>query len=428
MMNTRALTCQILLQVVQSHKAFHSQLVSQSAPQLSERDKAFVVHLCFGTLRYYFLLRTLLQQWLKQPLKPKDADIEMLMLIGLYQLFFTDIAHHAVLNETVAACQQLKKIWAKNLCNAILRQATKSPKPSMQAATALEQTHPHWLVKTLKTHYEDWQNILAANQAHPPLTLRVNLNKITRPEYLTLLAEAKLSGQPLTASKSAIQLDTPTAVENLPGFNEGLISVQDVSAQLCLDLLELEDGMRVLDACAAPGGKAAHILETHQVQLLAIDNDAYRVQMLQNTFSRLQLNGTVLEADAALPHTWWDGERFDRILIDAPCSGTGVIRRHPDIKVLRTPENIEMLASKQNTILERLWALLKPNGILIYATCSILPIENSDRVDLFLKHHSDALHLPIMANWGIAQKWGRQILPGNENMDGFYYARIKKQA
>jgi 16S rRNA (cytosine967-C5)-methyltransferase len=429
MINTRALACQILLQVMQNNQAFHSHLVSQFAPHLSERDKSFIVNLCFGTLRYYFLLRTLLQQWLKQPLKQKDADIEMLMLVGLYQLFFTDIAPYAILNETVSACDHFKKTWAKKLCNAILRQAMKHPKPSLEEPNTLKQTHPRWLLKTLQKHYPDnWPSIIAANQIHPPLTLRINLNKITRQDYLALMVKANLPAYVLEQSPSAIQVSTPVAVERLPGFNEGLVSVQDVSAQLCLNLLALETGMRVLDACAAPGGKAAHILENQRVHLLAIDNDMHRVQLLQDTFTRLQLQGQIQKADATQPQGWWDGQQFDRILLDAPCSGTGVIRRHPDIKILRTPDDIEMLASKQSTILEKLWPLLKPDGILVYATCSILPIENSERLTLFLKQHPDALHLPIMANWGIAQTWGRQILPGTENMDGFYYARIKKQA
>lgn len=427
-MNTRAIAYQMLLHVVQTKTAFQPQLVIPLAPNLSDRDRAFVLHLCFGVLRHYFLLREMLQKWLQQPLKNKDLDIELLLIIGLYQLFFTDMAPYAALNETVNACPK-KKSWAKSLCNAILRQAIISPKPELQSPEMLHKTHPAWLVKIMQTHYaEQWPAIIAANQVHPPFTLRINARKITREAYLSLLTKANISAKALIDSPSAIQLDTPIPVEQLPGFDQGLVSVQDISAQLSVALLDVENNMRVLDACAAPGGKAAHLLEMQDVQLLALDSDKERVQLLQNTFTRLQLKARVQHADATQPETWWDQQHFDRILLDAPCSGTGVIRRHPDIKLLRTAEDIEMLASKQSILLAKLWPLLKPGGLLLYATCSILPMENQDRIAHFLKDHPDALHLPIMADWGMAQTWGRQILPGHENRDGFYYARIKKQA
>ncbi len=290
-------------------------------------------------------------------------------------------------------------------------------------------SHPDWLIKQIE---QDWpqqaQQILLENNQQPPMALRVNLARISRDQYLQQLSEQGIEAVAVSFCPSAIILDKPVAVDLLPGFAEGLVSVQDTAAQLAAGLLDVQAGHRVLDVCAAPGGKTAHILE-HQPQLkelVAVDVDESRMQRVSDTLQRLKLPATLVVGDAANPQDWWDGQLFDRILLDAPCSALGVIRRHPDIKLLRRAEDIKPLQALQKNILHAVWPLLAPGGIMLYATCSILKQENEQQIDAFLAEHPDAVELPIDAAWGFAGSHGRQIMTGESAMDGFYYARLGK--
>ncbi len=424
--NTRALAVKVLLLVIKQGFSFQPALVSKTCPSLAPQDASFVSFLCFGVLRFYFQLEAALALLLKKPLKDKDFDLNLLLIVGLYQLFHTDIKPHAILHETVEACQSLQKPFSKGLINGILREALRqidTLKPP------LEKAHPHWLVSSLKKAWPDhWQQIIAANLTPPPFSLRVNLSQISREAYLQKLEEKELSARVCPFTQTGLILKEGLNVEKLPGFSDGLISVQDCAAQLAAPLLDLQSKLRILDACAAPGGKMAHILETEpDVEVLAIEKDAERYARLIDTLQRLKLKAQTLCADAMTPEAWFDGQLFDRILVDAPCSATGVIRRHPDIALHRQASNIPLLAKQQENILAKLWPLLKPSGILLYVTCSVLPEENETQIKQFLQHHPDAEILPLAEKWGLAQTFGRQILNGQDDMDGFYYAKLTKK-
>jgi 16S rRNA (cytosine967-C5)-methyltransferase len=337
---------------------------------------------------------------------------------------------HAAVSETVLAAR--KKPWAKALINALLRSYLREQDSLEQKADNRQYaavSHPDWLIKQIE---QDWplqaQQILLENNQPPPMALRVNLARISRDQYLQQLSEQGMAAVAVSFCPSAIILDKPVAVDLLPGFSDGLVSVQDTAAQLAAGLLDVKPGHRVLDVCAAPGGKAAHILE-HQPQLkelVALDVDASRMQRVRDNLRRLTLSAKLVVGDAANPRDWWDGQLFDRILLDAPCSALGVIRRHPDIKLLRRAEDIGPLQVLQKNILNAVWPLLAPGGIMLYATCSILKQENEQQIDAFLGEHPDAVVLPIDADWGFAGSHGRQILTGESAMDGFYYGRLGK--
>ncbi|MBI5612417.1 MAG: 16S rRNA (cytosine(967)-C(5))-methyltransferase RsmB, partial [Gammaproteobacteria bacterium] len=286
-----------------------------------------------------------------------------------------------------------------------------------------------WLLARLQQAWpQHWQAILAANNERPPLTLRVNLSKLARADYLEKLTAAGLAARPHAGIDSALTLATPCAVTDLPGFAAGEVSVQDGAAQLAAVWLDARPGERVLDACAAPGGKACHVLERAAVELVAVDRDGARLERLRQNLRRLHLAAEVIAADAAEPAGWWDGRSFQRILLDAPCSGSGVIRRHPDIKLHRRPGDLERLACGQARLLAGLWPLLAPGGKLLYVTCSILPEENDDPVARFLVEHADAVPVALAADLGHARPIGVQLLPGEHELDGFYYACLQKRS
>jgi len=342
------------------------------------------------------------------------------------------VPDHAAVSETVTAANQLKKVWARNLINAVLRGYLRRKEELAQqfAQDDVYQTaHPTWLLELIRGAWpQDWQAIAAANNERPPMTLRVNALQSDTYDYLQQLQQQDLPAQVQAYCASAITLQQPCDVQDLPGFGEGRVSVQDQAAQLAAGLLELQPGQRVLDVCAAPGGKTAHILETEPslAEVVAIDVDDQRLQRVEENLVRLQLRATVLCGDARQPETWWDGRPFDRILLDAPCSATGVIRRHPDIKWLRRAADIGPLVAQQREILEAVWPLLNSGGILLYATCSILPQENTEQVQDFLQRHPEARQRHLDAPWGRQTEAGRQILPGDDNMDGFYYSLLEK--
>ncbi|HEY8553027.1 MAG TPA: 16S rRNA (cytosine(967)-C(5))-methyltransferase RsmB [Burkholderiales bacterium] len=392
-------------------------------------ERSLIQELCYGTLRWYPQLAAIARLFLARPLKARDADVHALLLLGLYQLRHMRVPPHAAVDTTVEAAAQLGKRWAKGVINACLRAALRDPQridDALAASPEARYGHPAWLIDRLRSEYPDaWERILAANNARPPMTLRVNLARIGRTEYRERLAAAGLSAQAHALVESALVLDAPVPVEQLPGFDEGLVSVQDAAAQLAAIWLSAQPGERVLDACAAPGGKAAHILERTPglAGLTAIDIDAARLERVRDTLARLGLDARLVLADAANPDDWWDGVPFDRVLLDVPCSATGVIRRHPDIKVRRHPEDLAKLAETQARLLDGVWPCLAPGGKLLYVTCSLLSEENRLQVERFLARHPDAAAEPLAAD---APATGRQILPGEDEMDGFFYACLRK--
>ena len=428
-MNTRLVAAKVLSRVLQDGQSLTVALESDLKSVESIKDKAFIQAICYGVCRYFHRLDYILSQLLDKPIK--DLNIKALALIGLYQLKYMRVKPHAAVSETVFAAR--KKPWAKALVNALLRSYLRDQEGLEQKADNMlsaATSHPNWLVKQIE---QDWprqaQQIFHENNQQPPMVLRVNLALTSQYQYLQELRKCDIGGELVTFCPSAIMLHKPVVVDLLPGFNEGFVSVQDTAAQLAVGLLDVQAGHRVLDVCAAPGGKAAHILE-HQAQLkelVAVDIDASRMQRVSDNFQRLKLSAKLIVGNAATPQDWWDGQFFDRILLDAPCSALGVIRRHPDIKLLRRVDDIKPLQVLQQSIMQAVWPLLASGGILLYATCSILKQENELQINAFLAEHSDAIDLPIDADWGVSGRYGRQIITGESAMDGFYYARIQKK-
>lgn len=429
--NPRAAAARVLGQVLAQ-----GQSLSTALPPLLARvaggERGLFQELCYGTLRWYPRLEVLLHRLLHRPLHAREAEVQALLLIGLYQLLYLRIPDHAVVAETVAATRDLGKTWATGLVNAVLRNLQRQ-RDTWLAELAQDPVgryaHPQWLLQRLQHDWPaDWLAIVAANNAHPPCTLRVNLSRLSRATYLERLATVGLAASASPVGAAAVTLATACGPEALPGFAEGEVSFQDAAAQLAAGLLDLRPGLRVLDACAAPGGKTGHILETEPAlaELVALDQDEARLRRVADNLRRLGLHARLQVGDATTPETWWNGVPFDRILVDAPCSGTGVIRRHPDIKRLRRADDGATLAVTQRRLLNRLWPLLAAGGRLVYATCSLLAEENEDTMAVLLSEQADAQELPILADWGRPRHYGRQLLPGEQDMDGFYYACLVK--
>lgn len=431
--NPRWLALEVLQQVVAGGRSLGDALTDGQSGLGRGEDRAFVQELCYGSLRWHFRLRALAEALLSRPLKPRDQDLLLVIELGLYQLLYTRVPAHAALAETVELARALGKPWAVGLVNGVLRRFQRELPQRLSAADARDEVRyafPPWLQQSLSTAWpECWRQILEACNQRPPMSLRVNLRRTGRDQYLARLAAEGLSAEPLPYLSEGLVLDRPVEVQRVPGFSEGLISVQDGGAQLAAGLLQLEPGQRVLDACAAPGGKTCHILESapHLAELVALDLDADRLERVRENLRRLDLRATVVQGDAAAPEgAWATPGGYQRILLDAPCSATGVIRRHPDIKILRRAQDIPALVDLQTRMLEAIWPLLAPAGILVYATCSLLPQENEQQLKSFLARRSDARELPIRADWGHARDVGRQTLPGEQSMDGFYYACLEK--
>ncbi len=429
MLDCRAAAAQIVTAVVGGETV--ERALARIESHVRERDRALLRELCYGSLRWHVQLDALIKPLLQKPLKARDNDIAQLLVIGAYQLLHTRIPAHAAINSAVEATRYLQKEWAAGLINAVLRKLQRESddrrehlRPSQRDA------HPQWLWEALRAAWPQYaQQIYSANNEYPPMCLRVNALRTNRAAYLQTLNEQGLAATACEFSECGIQLDQPCAVDALPGFNEGLVSVQDEAAQLAAALLDVRPNQRVLDACCAPGGKTAHILESQpSAQVWALDVSSERLQRVTENLERLQLQAQVIAGDALAPQGWWDNTAFDRILLDAPCSGTGVIRRHPDIKLLRTPADIAQFALLQSRLLETLWPLLVPGGILLYATCSIMPAENTGVIEKFCANHTDAVLAPLAVEWGMAQPAGRQLLPAVQGGDGFYYALLRKSA
>lgn len=401
--------------------------------KVEPRDRGLTQELAFGTARWQPRLALLADKLLQKPFKAADTDLEALLLVGLYQLLYTRIPAHAAIGETVGCVDRLKKSSAKGLINAVLRRAQREGEAllaELERDPAARTAHPRWLQKALKAHWPaDWEAICAANNSHPPLTLRVNRRHGSRDDYLAELAVAGIAARACPFSVDGVQLAVPCDVTTLPGFAEGRVSVQDEAAQLAADLLELKPGLRVLDACCAPGGKTCHLLEAEPtLAVTAVDLEESRLVRVHENLARLKLDARLVAADARAVGEWWDGKPFQRILLDAPCSATGVIRRHPDIKLTRQQGDIATLAALQGELLDALWPTLEVGGVLLYATCSSLPTENTEVIGAFLARTPGARELDIPGPFGVKQPHGRQLLAQIDGHDGFYYAKLIKIA
>ncbi len=430
-MNLRAAAATIIRDVLDGASLFDA-LPKASARFPDARDQAFLQAICYGVCRWYFRLDAIARLLLDKPLKAKDQDIYSLILVGLYQLIEMRVPAHASVAETVGATKEFKKIWAKGLVNAVLRNYQRRAEEinqKIQQNNSAAYSHPDWIIAMASHDWpDDWKNILVANNQHPPFALRVNAKQHDREEYREMLTKKELESFAIPETRSGIVLEEPLDVQQLPGFSAGYVSVQDGAAQLAAELLQVNSQHRVLDACAAPGGKTMHILEqTPDLdELIALDNDEIRIQAIHENLQRLKLSAQVVCADAGQVDQWWDGKLFDRILLDAPCSASGVIRRHPDIKLLRKADDIPKLAKEQLRLLTALWPLLKPGGLLVYATCSVFSLENTRVLESFIAATPDVKEEKIKADWGKECAIGRQILPGMQGMDGFYFACLRK--
>ncbi|KPG99499.1 16S rRNA methyltransferase [Pseudomonas sp. RIT-PI-q] len=432
-MNPRLAAAKALAAVLNGKASLNSSLPTQM-DKVEDRDRGFTQDLAFGTARWQPRLSALAAKLLQKPFKAADADVEALLLVGLYQLLYTRVPAHAAIGETVGCADKLKKPWAKALLNAVLRRAQRESEAllaELEHDPVVRTAHPRWLQKSLKAFWpEQWEAICAANNAHPPMILRVNRRHHTRDAYLGLLSDAGIAATPCVYSPDGIILDAAADVHCLPGFAEGWISVQDEAAQLAADLLDLAPGQRVRDACCAPGGKTCHILEAEPALagVVAVDLEAKRLVRVRENLARLGLSAELIAADGRDTATWWDGKPFQRILLDAPCSATGVIRRHPDIKLTRQPDDITALAVLQGELLDAMWITLDVGGILLYATCSTLPTENTEVIEAFLARTPGARELDLATTAGIKQPHGRQLLAQEGGHDGFYYAKLIKIA
>ncbi|MFJ3010696.1 MULTISPECIES: 16S rRNA (cytosine(967)-C(5))-methyltransferase RsmB [Pseudomonas] len=432
-MNPRLAAAKALAAVLSGKASLNSSLPTQ-LDKVEDRDRGFTQDLAFGTARWQPRLSALAEKLLQKPFKAADADVEALLLVGLYQLLYTRVPPHAAIGETVGCADKLKKPWAKGLLNAVLRNAQRESETifaELERDPVVRTAHPRWLQKSLKAFWpEQWEAICAANNAHPPMILRVNRRHHSRDAYLGLLSDVGIAATPCVYSRDGIVLEAAADVRSLPGFAEGWISVQDEAAQLAADLLDLAPGQRVLDACCAPGGKTCHILEAEPALagVVAVDLEAKRLVRVKENLERLGLSAELIAADGRDTAAWWDGKPFQRILLDAPCSATGVIRRHPDIKLTRQADDIAALALLQGELLDALWKTLEVGGILLYATCSTLPTENTEVIAAFLERTPGARELDLATTAGIKQPHGRQLLAQQGGHDGFYYAKLIKIA
>ena len=404
-------------------------------------DRPLLRMLCYGSLRFHYRLKSQLGRLLDRPLKKRDSIVESLLVIGLYQLGDTRVPDHAAVSMTVEAVRMLRRPKYARLVNAVLRNFVRRDIAALPVeGDEARFNHPDWLIKRLRKDWpDDWARILEANDERAPMWLRVNGRRGSALQYIERLQAAEDDpapvGETVPFAEHAVKLAAPLPVEALPGFTDGDVSVQDAAAQLAAPWLLAGSGGRVLDACAAPGGKTGHLLELlgPDADVVALDADEDRAGRIHDNQQRLGLHATFVTADASDPDEWWDGRAFDRILLDAPCSATGVIRRHPDIKVLRRDSDIDTLASLQRSILEALWSVLKPGGRLLYVTCSVLAAENEGVVGPFLEAHQDAREDRVLQDYNIRdlmleRRAGFQVLPGTAGMDGFYYAAIDKAA
>ncbi len=424
-LNLRAQVVSTLLKVQQGQSL--SGILHQQLNDIPDRDRALFHELVLGTLRQWFALKAITLPLLTKPLN--NETVESCLYLGLYQVLCTRIPAHAAISETVTATKQLGFHALSGIVNAILRRATRETDAFQ---SQLQQAHglPSWLYKRLKRDWPAQLDDLCQQLKHTaPLTLRINQRQIGRDAYLLKLQAQSIQARACAWSDVGIVIEQSVQITELPGYQQGWFSVQDEHAQLCASLLHDLDQKIVLDACAAPGGKTAHLLEAFKPeQLIALDHDTKRLLRVSENISRLQLDASRLEILAADATTWQAPDALDCIVLDAPCSAIGVLRRHPDIRLLRQSTDIAQTVALQQQILKNLWPQLKVGGTLLYITCSILKPENEQQMQAFFAEHANASELKIEADWGIEQAYGRQLLPTSGQGDGFYYCRIKKIA
>ena len=399
------------------------------------RDRGLANELVNGVLRWRWQLEFFVSILLSKPLKQKDSDVQIILLMALYELLECRTPDYAIINEAVELVRKSGKRWADGLVNAVLRRFTREKETLISSVSedSVKYSHPDWLLKKIRNDWPDhWQQILEANNKRPDFWLRVNKRYSNTEKYQQMLKEHDIESSQSGIADQALLLSQGQDVRQLPDFSQGAVSVQDVGAQLTAGLLNLDKGQRLLDLCAAPGGKTCHILEMGSSikSLVAVESDELRMQRVEENVQRLKLDTDMapelIVADAREFKQWWDGISFDRILIDAPCSASGVIRRHPDIKTHRRPTDIEPLVELQSEILQSAWTMLSTGGEMLYVTCSIFKDENQNQVQKFLMKNKNALELPINADWGHPCDFGRQLLPGEHKADGFYFCLIQK--
>lgn len=433
---TRALAARAVETVIAAGRTLDEALSMPELDELAAPDRAQVKALAFGAVRWHHRHRQLLGMLLDRPLPTGEKRLEALLSVGLFQMLDERQPDYAVVSATVEATRLIGRPRASGLVNASLRRLQRERAALLARALETPEgrySHPGWLIERLRRDWpQHWAQVLDAAQEEPPLWLRVNAMRCTADEYCARLAESGVAARREASLPQAVRLARPMPVEAIPGFRAGEVTVQDAAAQLATQLLDVQPGMRVLDACAAPGGKTTHLLERAdgRLDLVALDIDPARLARLRENLTRLGLQAEIITGDGLQPRSWWDGRPFDRILVDAPCSGTGVIRRHPDIKLLRREADVATLAGRQLGLLEALWSLLRPGGRLLYVTCSILAEENSAVAERFLAAHADAaLAAPAVdpPSWAMPLgHTGLQVLPGMADTDGFYYVLMSR--
>lgn len=426
----RAETARALLEVVDHGRTLGDALAGLEQRLTDGRDRALVRRLCSRSLCDLPALEWRLSRRLRQALPRKARTVHFLLLAALGELLEDREPAAAVIHASVDATRALQQPHLTRLVNGVLRgwqREGQRIESALPHDPPIRFGYPDWIIDALRRDWpQDWQRILEFGNTPPPLWLRVNRHRSDRQTLAACLTEAGHSVELPPQFPDALRLEHSARITELPGFAEGLFSIQDAGAQAAVELLELEDGQRILDACAAPGGKAAHVLERARVALTALELDPERAVRIGHGFTRLGLRGTTIVGDATQPDAWWDGTPFDRILIDAPCSATGVLRRHPEIRWLRRPTDIDANVALQRAMLDALWPLLAPGGLLVYASCSILHAENRDPMESFLDRHADAVPVDAAPAEAVRCGAGSQILPGSLDRDGFFYAVLRR--
>jgi len=408
-------------------------VLADETRDLPAREAAWSRALAYATVRWYIRLEAMVEGMLERPLKPRDAVIRVLLCQGLAEIFHFGTPDHAAVRETAELARTVQRPGSVGLVNALLRRALREREQLtevMDRSPVSRHACPSWLIAGIRDAFPDqWEAVLQASTEPAPMTLRVNLARISREDLRDRLMQQGFAAEPHPLVPSALTLAEPMDVQGLPGFGEGLVSVQDAAAQWAAPLLDPRAGERVLDACAAPGGKTGHLLECvgGELDLLALDVDGGRLGLVRDNLRRLGYPARMQIGDLAKPENWWDGQSFDAILLDVPCSATGVIRRHPDIKLLRRPGDVADLAVRQGELLTAAWGLLRPGGRLLYATCSLLRAENEAVVAAWLAGNPDARILELDFPGGIDRDVGRAIALGTSGMDGFFYALLERQ-
>ena len=426
--NTRAAAASAVDQIVHSRTRLN-QVLDAAASEFSSKDRQFIADVVYGVVRWYFLLSAYANHLLSHPLKGKHRDIFCLLLVGLYQIEYMRVPSYAAVSETVSGASVLGKSWARNLVNAVLRKflLNRDSVLSIERDDSANYSHPQWIIDLLRKQWPDeWATILHANNMKPQMVVRVNPQKCSVSEYQDMLDRINIQADPDGISPYGIRLKDRIAVSKLPGFAEGFVSVQNSASQLAAPALDIQAGHRVLDACAAPGGKLTHMLELHPdtADTVALDISKTRCDEILDNLARVGKSAIVMTADAAQPKNWWNGKHFDRILLDAPCSALGVVQKHPDIKIHRCSADIVKSSNEQKRLLGALLPLLGAGGKLLYCTCSIVAAENDEVVDSVL-HVSPGVTVEKLGTvFGRETKYGRQRLQGIDNSDGFYYSLL----